>query len=84
MSDLDRLVRRLRTYTPRAWRGERRSESVRDLAKRLAAIGADGRELPDLPDYALPDVIAVLGADALDADPDRTNELLRTALVEIR
>ena len=85
MSDLDRLVRRLRGYSPRAWQQEGRSEWVRRLAADLVDVGASGHELPDdLPDYALPDVIAVLAHEAEAVDPARTAELLRSALAETR
>jgi hypothetical protein len=67
-ADLDRLVRRLRRLTPRAWSTAGREEHVRALAAALAAIGAPGRALPDVPRHALPDVVAVVGHDALDVE----------------
>jgi hypothetical protein len=67
-ADLDKLVRRLRGYTPRTWRSDGRSEAVRRLATELAAISAPGRTVPEIPDHALPDAIAVLGQAALDAE----------------
>jgi hypothetical protein len=63
---LDRLVRRLRRLSARAWRQNGRAAAVRRLAADLAELGAPGRSLPELPDYALGDVVAVLGHDALD------------------
>jgi hypothetical protein len=83
MSELDRLVRRLRGLSARAWQTGR-AEVVRRLAADLAAIGAPGRTLPDLPDHALADVIAVLAADAQDVDPHRTAELIAAALAATR
>jgi hypothetical protein len=84
VSDLDRLVRRLRGFSPRSWRANDRVEVVRRLAADLVAIGGEGHRLPDVPDYALPDVIAVLGADALAADPVATAALLAAALDQTR
>ena len=80
VSDLDLLVRRLRGLTPRGWRAHDRAGVVRRLADELVAIGGEGHRLPELPDYALPDVIAVLGADALAVDPAATSTLLAAAL----
>lgn len=79
MIELDRLVRRLRGLSPRAWSAAGRAELVRRLAADLAAIGAAGHRLPEVPDYALPDVVAVVGADALAVDPDATLRLLAAA-----
>jgi hypothetical protein len=84
MSELDRLVRRLRGLSARAWQTGGRAEVVRRLAADLAAIGAPGRTLPDLPDHALADVVAVLAADAQDVDPHRTAELITAALAATR
>ena len=84
MTDLDRLVRRLRGLSPRSWQSHGRVETVRRLAADLVEIGGEGHQLPDVPDYALADVIAVLGADALAADPAATTELLRAALDQTR
>jgi hypothetical protein len=80
VTDLDRLVRRLRGLTPRSWRAQGRVDVVRRLAGDLVAIGGEGHELPDVPDYALPDVIAVVGADALAVDPAAANRLIAEAL----
>jgi len=84
VSDLDRLVRRLRGLPPRAWTERGRRATVRRLAEELVSIGGEGHRLPELPDYAMPDVIAVLGSDAYDVDPDRTAQLLAAALEETR
>ena len=84
MTDLDRLVRRLRTLTPSSWRANDRSSVVRRLAEDLVAIGGEGHQLPDLPDYALADVIAVVGADAMAVDPAAASRLLAAALDQIR
>lgn len=84
MSDLDRLVRRLRGLTPRGWRAQDRADVVRRLAADLVAIGGEGHRLPDVPDYALPDVIAVVGADALAVDPVAAAALIAAALEATR
>jgi hypothetical protein len=79
VSELDRLVRRLRGLTPRGWQAHDRAGVVRRLADELVAIGGEGHQLPDLPDYALADVIAVVGADALAVDPAAATRLLAAA-----
>ena len=84
MSELERLVRRLRGLTPRGWQAHDRSGVVRRLADELVAIGGEGHVLPDVPDYALADVIAVVGADALRVDPAATSKLLAAAYDETR
>ena len=84
MTELARLVRRLRSFPPRAWRDPARGELVRRLAAELAAVGAPDRELPDLPDHVLADAVAVLAADALDADAARAARIIRTALEALR
>jgi hypothetical protein len=84
VTDLDRLVRRLRTLTPRSWQANDRSGVVRRLAHDLVAIGGEGHQLPDLPDYALADVIAVVGADALAVDAAAATALITKALEETR
>jgi hypothetical protein len=80
VADLDLLVRRLRALTPRGWRAHDRVGVVRRLADELVVIGGEGHQLPDLPDHALPDVIAVVGADALAVDPATTQRLIEAAL----
>jgi hypothetical protein len=84
VGDLDRLVRRLRGFSPRTWRANGRVETVRRLVADLVSIGGEGHHLPDVPDYALADVIAVLGADALAADAPATSALLKAALEATR
>ena len=84
MTELDRLVRRLRGFTSLTWRAHDRAGVVRQLAVDLAVVGAPGRSLPELPEHALPDMIAVLGADAADVDPARTAELVAAALAATR
>jgi hypothetical protein len=77
-AELDRAVRKLRSLPVRAWSSAGRREATLSAAVELAeaAQGAeqrgsdsapDWRALPDLADHALPDVVAVLGADALAA-----------------
>jgi len=84
VTDLDKLVRRLRGLTPRAWQAHDRAGVVRRLANELVAIGGEGHQLPDLPDYVLADVIAVVGADALAKDEAATSKLLAAALDQTR
>jgi predicted amino acid-binding ACT domain protein len=81
--ELDQLVRRLRGLSTRAWRGNDRVGVVRRLADDLVALGGEGHSLPDVPDYALADVIAVVGADALAADPVGATDLISRALAEL-
>jgi hypothetical protein len=64
-ADLDRLANRLRRFSAREWGRDGRIDAVRSVAAELAAVGAPGRQLPDLPPHALGDAIAVVGADAL-------------------
>ncbi len=79
MDELDALVRRLRGLTASGWRASRRADLVRELAVRLVRIGGAGHQLPDLPDYVLGDVVAVVGADAWAIDPDETRRLIVAA-----
>lgn len=65
-SDLDRLIRRLRTLSSNGWRP--REATVRKLAQDLADLSAPleesaNREVPALPVFGLADAIAVLGSD---------------------
>ena len=62
-ADLDLLVRRLRGLSRRAWSPRR--EPVRRLVADLVALGPPGHPVPDLPDHALGDVVAVLSQEAL-------------------
>jgi hypothetical protein len=66
-ADLDRLVRRLRALSARAWRDPARRAAVDELVRDLAALTAPERPPPAVPTHALGDAVAVLGADALDA-----------------
>ena len=84
MTDLDRLVRRLRALTPRSWQAKDRAGVVRRLADDLVAIGGEGHRLPDVPDYALADVIAVVGADAIAVDSAAASALILKALNDTR
>jgi len=85
MSDLDRLVRRLRGLTPLAWAAQDRRATILRLAEELAEVGAEGHRLPaGLPDHAMADVIAVLGADAAAVDPEQTARLVAAALAATR
>ena len=84
VTDLDRLVRRLRSLTPRSWQAKDRAGVVRRLADDLVAIGGEGHRLPEVPDFALPDVIAVVGADALAVDAAAASRLITTALDQTR
>jgi hypothetical protein len=84
VTDLDRLVRRLRGLTPHGWRTQDRAGVVRRLADDLVAVGGEGHQLPDLPDHALPDVIAVVGADAFAVDPTAAQRLIEAALEATR
>jgi hypothetical protein len=81
--ELDRLVRRLRGFSPRAWRADGRVESVSALLGALAAL--EGRPAPAVPGHALADAVAVLGHDALDAGhAERVGELVAEALRRTR
>jgi hypothetical protein len=75
---LARLVKRAASLPLRAWRDPALRADARALAQRLAEVaqGVEGRlapsapaprKLPELPEHALADAIAVTGADALDA-----------------
>jgi hypothetical protein len=81
-ADLDKLVRRLRGYTVRTWRSAGRADRIRRLAIELAAISRPGQALPEVPDHALADAIAVLGLAALDTEggAPEAHRLLLTAL----
>jgi hypothetical protein len=84
-TDLDRLVRRLRGLSPRAWRTAGRRAAVDRLAAELVALGEPGHRLPPLPDHALGDVVAVLATEALQKGRhDQVAAALRRALEETR
>ena len=83
--DLDRLVRRLRGFAAKAWSVGTRRDAVRQLAEHLVALGEPGHVLPDLPDHALADVIAVLAWEAMQQGRrDEVATALRTVLDETR
>jgi hypothetical protein len=75
-AELNRLIRRMTQLTARAW--STRREPVARLLQELAVLDAavestELHEIPDLPDYALADVTAVIGGDVLEtlaATPD--------------
>jgi hypothetical protein len=77
---VDQLVRRLRGLSPRA-RGVRR-DNVLSLLAELVVIGGDGHPLPDVPEHAWADAVAVLGHDALAVAgrADDVARLVRAAL----
>jgi hypothetical protein len=83
VTELARLVRRLRGYSPRAWQAAGRAELIRRLAAELVTVGGAGHRLPDVPDHALPDVIAVVGAEAAAVDPVATLRLVAAASKEL-
>ena len=73
--ELDLLVRRLRgfpaaRYAAAAPPFPTRADAAWHLAQRLVELAGSGQRIPDLPVAALPDVLAVVGRDLLDADPD--------------
>ena len=65
-ADLERLLRRLRGFSARAWDVGGRRDAVRRLAAELVTLGEPGHALPDLPDHALADVVAVLAREATE------------------
>jgi len=71
--DLDRLVRRLRGFSARTWEAGGRRDAVRRLALELVTLGEPGHELPDLPDHALADAVAVLAREALQYQERQSN-----------
>jgi hypothetical protein len=84
-AELDRLVRRLRGFSPRAWSAGERRVVVRRLAAGLVALGEPGHELPEVPDHALGDVIAVLAREAMaNGRRDEVATAVREALERTR
>lgn len=89
-ADLDKLVRRLRSLSPRAWQD--RSATVRAALAGLVELSSEleGRALepPEVADHVLPDAVAVIGTDVLttarraddEAAVARMHELIKTAL----
>ena len=82
-ADLDQLVRRLRGLSRRAW--SQRREAVQRLCAELVALGEPGHDLPDLPDHALADAVAVLAREAQrNGRRDEVAAAVRRALEETR
>jgi hypothetical protein len=83
--DLDRLVRRLRGFSARAWSGGGRRDAVRALLTDLVTLGEPGHALPDLPDHALADAVAVLAREATEnGRRDEVAAAVRRALEQTR
>jgi hypothetical protein len=83
--DLDRLVRRLRGFSARTWSSGDRRDAVRRLAADLVALGEPGHVLPDLPDHALADAVAVLAREAIEnGRRDEVAAAVRDALEQTR
>src|SRR3954447_22152099 len=87
-AELARLLRRLRSLSPRAWAAGERRAAVAELAADLVALDpqAAGRPLPEIADHAWADALTVLGADALaaGADPERVLAAVRRTLERTR
>jgi hypothetical protein len=85
---LELLIRRLRSLSDRAWSTRREPALV--LLRQLAALGSavedvGPHEVPDLPDYALADAVALVGGDLLEAASLRGDRAaLERALAELR
>jgi hypothetical protein len=86
--ELARLVRRLRSLPPASW--DRRRRAILMVLDQLSAVTAAAENtavpaLPDLPDHALADAVAVLGGDvivALNVRPD--GDLLASFTAAVR
>ncbi len=83
--ELARLVLRLRSLSPPAWRSRRKSAVA--AVDRLADLSgrAEGRPVPPVPAiamHALADAVAVVGGDVLAALSDSPDDDLLTAVVE--
>jgi len=90
-AELDQLVRRLRGLSARAWAAGGRRDAVRRLCADLVALGEPGHVLPDLPDHALGDAVAVLAQEAMtfqaaqrNGRRDEVAAAVRRALQETR
>jgi hypothetical protein len=82
---LGHLLGRLRGFSARTWAAGDRRGAVRRLADDLVALGEPGHELPDLPDYAYADVVAVLAREAMQQGRrDEVAAALLTAWNETR
>jgi hypothetical protein len=82
--ELARLVLRLRSLSPPAWRSRRKA--VVDTIGRLAEMSgrAERRDVPAVPViavHALADAVAVIGGDAIAALADSPDEDLLTEVV---
>ena len=88
--DIARLVRRLRGFSPRTWVAVGRRDAIRRLTADLVALGEPGHVLPDLPDSALGDIVAVLAREAVSYQEsangrrDEVATAVRRALDETR
>jgi hypothetical protein len=93
VTDLEKLVRRLRSLSPAAWRD--RGRPVRETLSGLVALSSEleGRplETPEVADHVLADAVAVIGGDVLSAAASghpaalsRAQELISSALNDTR
>jgi hypothetical protein len=84
-TELERLVRRARGLTSRSW--PTRRHAVETALTRMEQLGRErenrvGHPVPELPDYALADALAVLGGDVIESlarvppDPAQLDRLL--------
>jgi hypothetical protein len=86
--ELDRLLRRLRSLSPLAWRLRR--PAVVAALDRLAELSTKAedvpaRSVPAVADHALPDAVAVIAGDALASLAEWPDEdLLAGVLVTLR
>ena len=71
--EVEQLVRRLRGLSARAWSTGGRRDAVRRLCADLVALGEPGHDLPDLPDHALGDAVAVLSQEAFEFQAAQQN-----------
>jgi len=85
VEELERLSRRLRGFSARSWRTAGRRAAVDRLTATLVEMGEPGHRLPDLPDHALGDAVAVLAREAMaKGRRDEVAAALRRALEETR
>jgi hypothetical protein len=86
--ELARLVKRLRSLSPAAWRV--RQSAVVAALHRLAELsalaeGVPARPVPAVADHVLPDAVAVIAGDALASLAERRDEdLVAAVLVTLR
>jgi hypothetical protein len=69
VADLDRLVRRLRALSPRGWK-DRRAPAQAALDGLVALdtqLEERDLESPTVADHVLPDAVALIGGDVLEA-----------------